>query len=84
VVLCLVWAANAVASLLQHWVSFLYGLRSAIGLRPPVAGPDYFILGGMLALVLLAIASLAVAYSAIVPLGTGGCVLCGACQSSPA
>ena len=62
VVLCLLWAANTLASLLERWVALLYGLRSAVGLRAPVAGPDYFILGGVAAVALLAIAGLAVAY----------------------
>jgi hypothetical protein len=54
VVLCLLWVANAVASLLQHWMALLYGVRSAVGLRAPVAGPDYFILGGVAVIGLLA------------------------------
>lgn len=64
VILCLLWAANAVASLLQHWVALLYGIRSAMGLRVPVAGPDYFILAGVATIALFVIAGLAVAYSA--------------------
>jgi hypothetical protein len=62
VVLCLLWAANAIASLLKHWV-VLYGVRNAAGLRAPVAGPDYFIFGGVGVLALLSIMVLAVAYS---------------------
>lgn len=64
VALCLLWAANTVASLLQHFVSLLAGLRSAVGLAPPVAGPDYFILGGVAGLTVLALAGLAASYVA--------------------
>jgi hypothetical protein len=63
-VLCLLWTANTAASLLQQILSLLASLRSAVGLVPPVAGPDYFILGGVAALTLLALTVLAAAYSA--------------------
>jgi hypothetical protein len=63
VVLCLLWVADIVASLLGRWVTLLKGARSAAGLAPPAAGPDYLVLGGVAALSLAVIIALAVAYS---------------------
>jgi hypothetical protein len=64
VVLCLLWAANAVASLLDHWVAFLRGVRAAVGLAVPASGPDYWVLGGVASLALVTIAGFVVAYFA--------------------
>jgi hypothetical protein len=64
VALCLLWAANAAASLLDHWVAFLRGLRTALGLALPASGPDYWVLGGVASLFLLTIAGFVIAYFA--------------------
>jgi CDP-diglyceride synthetase len=40
VVLCLLWVADVVASLLGRWVTLLKGARSAVGWVAPLAGPD--------------------------------------------
>ncbi len=61
---CLLWASNAVAALVEHWVAMLHGVRRAAGLAAPVAGPDYWILGGVAVLALVALAALAGAYAA--------------------
>ena len=62
--LCLLWALNALTSLLERWVSMLQALRRYTGLPAPVAGPDYWILGGVALLALLGVAALAFAYAA--------------------
>ena len=63
-VLCALWVANAVASLAGHWVALLEGMRRSAGLTAPAAGPDYWILGGVAALVLVTLAAIAGAYVA--------------------
>jgi hypothetical protein len=63
-VLCLLWASNVIASLVEHWVAMLNGVRRTVGLTAPIVGPDYWILGGMAVLTLVAIAALAWAYAA--------------------
>jgi hypothetical protein len=63
VVLCLLWAANAVASLLEKWVTLLREMRRGIGLAAPVTGPDYWVIGGVLAFALLAVIGAGVAWS---------------------
>lgn len=64
VILCSLWAANALASLVGHWVAMLHGMRRSIGLAAPAAGPDYWILGGVALLALIAAAALTVTYAA--------------------
>src|SRR5260370_37793216 len=56
-VLCFLWTANTVASLVERWLAMLHGMRHAVGLGAPVAGPDYWILGVVLALALVTLAS---------------------------
>jgi hypothetical protein len=79
VVLCLLWVANAVASLLDHWVALLHDIRNAVGLAVPVAGPDYWILGGVAALAMLAIAVLTARWP--ISIGTRCSAAC-RCQGS--
>lgn len=62
--LCALWAANAAASLVEHWVRLLHGLRRSVGFSPPVTGPDFWILAGVAALVLAILLVLAIAYAA--------------------
>src|SRR4051794_36625075 len=63
VALCLLWAANAVTSLLGNWVALLRGMRGTLGLAVPGGGPDYFVIGGVLAVVVLSVIGLGAAYS---------------------
>lgn len=62
--LCLLWIADMAASLVGYWLTMLYGARTAVGLVSPVPGPDYFVFGGVTALVLVANIGIVVAYSA--------------------
>src|SRR5882762_3622525 len=62
--LCFLWASNTVASLVERWVAMLYGMRRAAGLEAPVAGPDYWILGGVAVLALVTLAAIVGAYAA--------------------
>lgn len=63
-ILSLLWASNAATSLAERWVAMLHGVRRTVGLAAPVAGPDYWILGGLAMLVLVAIAALVGSYAA--------------------
>jgi hypothetical protein len=63
-VLCLLWVADMAASLAGRWMALLYGTHTAVGLVIPVAGPDYFVLGRVTALVLVVNIGIVVAYSA--------------------
>ena len=63
-VLCVLWGANALAALGERWIAMLEGVRHAAGFAPPAAGPDYWILGGMAVLAVIAAAVLALAYAA--------------------
>ena len=62
--LFVLWALNMVASLVERWVAMLYGVRHAAGLATPVSGPDYWIMGGVALLALIATAAIAGAYAA--------------------
>ncbi len=63
-ILGLLWLANTVVSLLQRWIELLRSIRSAAGFQPPVSGPDFWLLGGLGALVLVAALLLIWAYAA--------------------
>src|SRR5438445_8270853 len=63
-VLCFLWTLNTAASLVERWVAMLHGMRRAAGLGAPVAGPDYWILGGVAVLAVAALASFVWAYAA--------------------
>src|SRR5580658_2901249 len=63
-VLGVLWTLNTIGSLVERWVEMLYGVRRAAGLAGPVSGPDYWILGGVAVLALIAAAVLVGAYAA--------------------
>src|SRR5438034_8807452 len=63
-VLCFLWVSNTVVSLMERLVAMLHEVRRAAGMAAPAAGPDYWILGGVVVLALVAFGVLAWAYVA--------------------
>ncbi len=60
----LLWTLNLLFSLVERWVNLLRNVRPALGFQAPVAGPDWWVIGGVLFLVLLSIALGLWAYTA--------------------
>jgi hypothetical protein len=62
-VLGLLWTANVVLTVLERGAELLRSLRQAVGVRLPVTGPDWWVIGGVGLLVLLGMAVSVWAYS---------------------
>jgi hypothetical protein len=62
-VLGLLWTANVALTVLERCAELLRSLRQAIGVRLPVTGPDWWVIGGVGLLVLLGMALAVWAYS---------------------
>ena len=64
VVICSLWGANLLTSLVERWIALLGEMRRAAGFAAPAAGPDFWILGGVALLAVAATAVLIAAYAA--------------------
>jgi hypothetical protein len=62
-VLGLLWTANVVLTVLERGAELLRSLRQAVGVRLPVTGPDWWVIGGVGLLVLVCMAFAVWAYS---------------------